>query len=147
MKNLDQVNNNLRRGAITTLLVLGVMTALYVVLMAPVLLRPGSPTHSTLGMIVSVLVVAALIGHTWGALRTMRTRITADGLAVAGPGEPTSIHWDDVVRLRFDSQRVVLERRGSPATVVSLLYVNRPDELREAICSLVPTRALQGPDA
>jgi hypothetical protein len=62
---------------------------------------------------------------------------------VNGPGQPASLRWEEVVRVRSDSWRIILERTGAPATVISLWYVSESDEVHHAIRNLVPNRALQ----
>jgi hypothetical protein len=66
---------------------------------------------------------------------------------VDGLTETMAIRWSDVVRLRREPGRIVLERIGGPATVISLWYVSRPEEVHAAIRNLVPNRALQRADA
>jgi hypothetical protein len=145
-KGLDPINQSLRSGGIRSLIVLGSISAVHAVLLAQLFSRPQSASHWTwVGL--SMLWGTLLIAHTWGALRSMRTRFTEEGLVVEGLSETTSIRWSDVVRLRRESRRIVLERVGAPATVVSLWYVTQPDELHAAIRTLVPNRALQRTDS
>jgi hypothetical protein len=142
IKSLDPVNQDLRTGGIRALAVLGTTAAAHATAVALYLNELKSPLHyAWLGA--SVLLGTLLVAATWGALRSMRTRITEEGLIVEGLSETTSTRWADVVRLRRDSRRIMLERIGAPATVISLWYVCRPDELHAAIRELVPSRALQ----
>jgi hypothetical protein len=141
--NLNSVNQNLRSGGIRSLLVLGAAAAGNVAWMALRLNgQPPSAIHWTL-VGASTLVGTVLIAQTWSALRNLGTRFTEEGLMVAGPGQPLSIRWADVVRVRCDSHRIILERIGAPAAVISLWHVSEPDELHRAIRELVPNRALQ----
>ena len=141
--NLDSVNRNLRSGGIRSLLVLGAAAAGNLAWMALRLNgQPAAPIHWTL-VGVSTLVGTVLIAQTWSALRNLGTRFTEQGLMVSGPGQPLSIRWADVVRVRCDSHRIILERIGAPAAVISLWHVSEPDELHRAIRNLVPNRALQ----
>ena len=142
IRSLDPVNQDLRSGGIRALAVLAPVAAVHAIVLALYLKDLKSPSHyAWLGA--SVLFGTLLIAGTWGALRSMRTRITEEGLTVEGLGETTSIRWADVVRLRRESRRIVLERIGAPPMVISLWYVCRPDELHAAIRDLVPSRALQ----
>jgi hypothetical protein len=64
-------------------------------------------------------------------------------LTVSGPGQPMSPRWAGVVRVQCDSHRIILERIGSPGTVISLWHVSDSDKVHRAIRHLVPNRALQ----
>ena len=138
---LDLVNQDLRAGAIRALALLGTLAALHAAAVALYVPRLEPPTRwSALGA--SLCLGTMVIVGTWGALRTLRTRLTEEGVVVEGLSE-TSIRWADVVRLRRDSGRIMLERIGAPAMVIPLWFVCRPDELHSALQKLVPNRALQ----
>ncbi len=141
--NLESVNRNLRSGAIRSLVVLGAITAGNAAWMAlRINQQPRSPEH-WVTVAISMLLGTALIALTWSALRNLGTRLTEEGLTVHGPGRPLSLRWVEVVRVRCDSHRIVLERIGAPPAVISLWHVSEPDEVHRAIRSLVPNRALQ----
>jgi hypothetical protein len=141
--NLDSVNRNLRSGGIRSLLVLGTAAAGNAVWMALRLNQPAaSPSHwAWVG--VSTLVGTVLIGQTWSALRNLGIRLTEEGIVVHGPGQPLSLRWSEVARLRCDSGRIILERTGAPPLAISLWHVREPDELHQVIRTLVPNRALR----
>lgn len=140
--NLESVNRNLRAGAIRSLVVLGTFAAGNAVWMALQMNRPATPSHwAAVG--VSVVFSSLLIALTWSALRNLSTRLTEEGLTVSGPGQPLTLRWADVVRVRSDSHRIILERIGAPGTVISLWHVSDADEVHRAIRGLVPNRALQ----
>jgi hypothetical protein len=146
VKSLDPVNQNLRSGAVRALAVLGTIAAVHALVLANSISRLEPPSRWA-WLSASILLGTALIVATWGALRTLKTRITEEGLVVDGLTETMAIRWSDVVRLRREPGRIVLERIGGPATVISLWYVNRPEEVHAAIRNLVPNRALQRADA
>lgn len=140
--NLESVNRNLRAGAVRSLVVLGAFAAGNAVWMGLQLNRPATPSHwAAVG--VSIAFGTLLIALTWSALRNLGTRLTEEGLRVSGPGQPMTLLWADVVRVRSDSHRLILERIGTPGVVISLWHVSDPDEVHRAIRSLVPNRALQ----
>jgi hypothetical protein len=139
---VDLVNQDLRAGATRALALLGTLAALHAAAVALYLPQLEAPARwSALGA--SLVLATMVIVGTWGALRTLRTRLTEEGLVVEGLSETTSIRWSDVVRLRRDSGRIMLERIGAPALVIPLWFVCRPDELHSALRGLVPNRALQ----
>ena len=140
--NLDRVNQNLRTGGIRSLILLGALTAVNAMMMV---LRLTHPETSWLWGWVgfSTLLATVVIALTWSALRGLQTRLTDEGLTVNGPGQPASLRWEEVVRVRSDTWGITLERAGAPATVISLWYVCEPDEVHYAIRNLVPNRALQ----
>lgn len=140
--NLESVNRNLRAGAIRSLVVLGAFAAGNAIWMALQLNRPATPPH-WVAVGVSIAFGTLLIALTWSALRNLGTRLTEEGLTVSGPGQPMTLRWADVVRVRSDSHRIMLDRIGAPGTVISLWHVSDPDEVHRAIRSLVPNRALQ----
>jgi hypothetical protein len=140
--NLEQVNQNLRTGGIRSLVLLSTLTAANAILMAQRLSNPETPSHwAWVGL--STLLGTVVIALTWSALRGLQTHLTDEGLIVNGPGQPASVPWKEVVRVRSDAWRIILERTGAPAAVISLWYVSRPDDLHHAIRTLVPNRALQ----
>jgi len=139
---LDPVNQDLRAGAIRALALLSSLAAAHAVMLAQYLPQLESPVLWA-GLGASMLLGTMVIVGTWGALRTMGTRLNEEEVVMKGLSETTSIRWADVVRLRRESGRIVLERIGAPAMVIPLWFVCRPDELHGAIRSLVPNRALQ----
>lgn len=139
---LESVNRNLRAGALRSVVVLGAFAAGNVVWMALQINRPASPSH-WLAVGVSVVLGTLLTALTWSALRNLGTRLTEEGLTVSGPGQPMTLRWAEVVRVRCDSHRILLERIGAPGTVISLWHVSDADEVHRAIRYLVPNRALQ----
>jgi hypothetical protein len=139
--NLESVNQNLRSGAIRSLLLLGAMAAGNAVFVAFRMNRPPSPSH-WVAVGASVLLGTVLIALTWSALRNLGTRLTEEGLTVQGPGRPMTLRWADVVRVRGDAHHIVLDRIGAPVAVISLWHVSDPDEVQRVIRALVPTRAL-----
>jgi hypothetical protein len=104
--------------------------------------QPRSPEH-WVAVGISTLLGTVLIALTWGALRNLGTRITQEGLTVRGPGRSLSLRWADVVRVRSEAHRIILERIGAPPAVISLWHVSDPDDVHSAIRNLVPNRALQ----
>jgi len=139
---LEPVNQNLRSGGIRSLVVLGAVTAGNALVMADRMSRPDTPSH-WVWVGISTLLGTVLIALTWTALRNLQTRFTEEGVVVTGPGTPTTLRWADVVRVRADSWRIILERVGGAPVVISLLHVRQPDELHHALRTLVPNRALQ----
>jgi hypothetical protein len=139
---LESANRQLRAGAIRSLVVLGGFAAGNAIWLALQMNRPSSPSHwATVG--VSVAFGTLLIGLTWSALRNLGTRLTEEGLTTQWPGQPVTLPWADVARVRCNSHRILLERIGAPPAVISLWHVSEPDEVHRAIRSLVPNRALQ----
>ena len=146
-RNLEQVNRNLRKGAITSLIVLGLLFGGVIWLIAARLIAGDWRHQPALAAVVLLIIGWTLFAHGRGVLQTLGTRFSSDGLSRRLLGAETSLRWTEVSRLRFDARQVVLERRGAEPVVVSLMYAHRPDEVREALCALVPTAALRGPDA
>jgi hypothetical protein len=146
VKSMDPINQNLRAGAVRALAVLGTAAAIHALVVATYINRLEPPGR-WIWLGASILVGTALIAATWGALRTLKTRLTEEGLVVDGLTETMAVRWADVVRLRREHGRIVLERIGAPAAVISLWYVSQPDELHATIRNLVPNRALQRADA
>jgi hypothetical protein len=140
--NLELVNRNLRAGAIRSLVVLGGIAAGNTAWLALRFNRPASPSDwAAIG--VSVLLGTVLIALTWSALRSLGTRLTEEGVTVQGLGQPMTLRWTEVVRVRCDFHSIILQRIGAPPVVISLWHVSEPDEVHRAIRSLVPNRALQ----
>jgi hypothetical protein len=144
--NLEPVNQNLRGGAVRALGVLGTIAGAQA-LSAAFYLERLEPSSRWAWMTASVVLGTGVIAATWAALRTLKTRVTEEGLVVDGLTESMKIRWADVVRLRREPGRIVLDRIGAPPTVISLWCVSRPDELHTALRTLVPNRALQRRDA
>ena len=141
-QNLEPINQNLRAGAARALGVLGAMAAVHAIVLAHYLDRLEPPSRwAWLGA--SILLGTSLIAATWAALRTLKTRFTEEGIVVDGLTESMKVRWADVVRLRREPGRIVLERIGAPAMIIQLWCVSRPDELHAALRTLVPNRALQ----
>lgn len=141
-QNLEPINQNLRAGAARTLGVLSAMAAVHAIVVAHYLGRLEPPSRwAWLGA--SILLGTGLIAATWAALRTLKTRFTEEGIVVDGLTESMKVRWADVVRLRREPGRIVLERIGAPATIIPLWCVSHPDELHAALRTLVPNRALQ----
>jgi hypothetical protein len=140
--NLNSVNRNVRAGAIRSLVILGAFAAGNAIWMVLQMNRPATPSHwAAVG--VSIIFGTLLIALTWSALRNLGTQFTEEGVVVSGPGQPVTLRWTEIVRIRCDSHRIILDRIGAPPTVISLWHVREADEVLRAIRSLVPNRALQ----
>jgi hypothetical protein len=140
--NLESVNRNMRAGAIRSLVVLGAIAAGNTAWLALRVNRPATPlSWAAIG--VSMLLGTVLVVLTWSALRSLGTRLTEEGLTVLGLGQPMTLRWTDVVRVRCNSHSIILQRIGAPPAVISLWHVSEPDEVHRAIRGLVPNRALQ----
>ena len=139
---LEMVNQDLRSGGIRATARLSVLAAVHAVVLVQYLPQLDSPARWA-GLGASLVLGTLVIAGTWVALRTLGTRLSEEGVVTAGFGRTSSIRWDEVMLLRRDVGRIVLERIGAPATVIPLPFVCRPDELQAAVRNLVPNRALQ----
>ena len=146
VNNLDPINQNLRSGAVRALAVLGTIAGVHAIVVSQYITRLEPPSRWA-WLSASILLGTVVIAATWTALLTLKTRVTEEGIVVDGLTESLKIRWADVVRLRREPGRIVLERIGARSTAISLWCVSRPDELHAAIRSLVPNRALQRADA
>ena len=145
-QNLEPVNHNLRAGAVRALAVLGTIAVAHTLVLSRYVLHLESPVRYA-WLSASIILGTVVIAATWSALRTLKTRFTEEGLVVDGLTESLKIRWADVVRLRREPGRIVLDRIGAPSTVIPLWCVSRPDELHATLRTLVPNRALQRRDA
>ncbi|HYF38310.1 MAG TPA: hypothetical protein VD930_01395 [Gemmatimonadales bacterium] len=140
--NLESINRDLRAGATRSLALLGTLAAGDAVWLAVRVNRPATPSQ-WVAVGASVVLGTVLVALTWSALRNLGTRLTEEGLTIQGPGKRMTLRWSDVVRVRCESYRIILERIGAPPATISLWHVRDPDEVHRAIRDLVPNRALQ----
>jgi hypothetical protein len=147
-RDLERVNRNLRRGAYLTLGVMALALGYFAVVLLVPAIRTGRAAQHPWLLVLALGVVGGMVGwHVRAAWRLLGTRLSPERLTWRAGGEDRSLPWSEVTRVQFDHRHIKLERRGAEPVYVSLLHANRPHEVREAICALVPVAALRGPDA